>query len=98
VTGTTCALRPKSKDTCDKDGFALQGFWKAEFNPDLIAFTEGGKVAVLEYKGEDRITVDDARYKERLGNDWAALDPRRRYFKMVTEGNMQATLAGVTAL
>jgi len=82
----------------DKDGFSLQGFWKAKFNPDLIAFTRSGKVAVLEYKGEDRVTNEDSRYKERLGDDWAALDPEHRYFKMVTKANMQATLAEVAAL
>ena len=49
-------------------------------------------MAVLEYKGEDRVTNEDSRYKEKLGNDWAALDPEHRYFKMVTRGNMQSTL------
>jgi type III restriction enzyme len=46
-----------------------RGYWKAKFNPDLIAFTHSGKIAVLEYKGEDRVTNEDSRYKERLGND-----------------------------
>jgi type III restriction enzyme len=82
----------------DKDGFFLQGHWKARFNPDLIAFTKSGKIAVLEYKGEDRVTNEDSRYKERLGDDWAALDPDHRYFKMVTRGNMQSTLREVAEL
>ena len=82
----------------DKDGFSLQGYWKAKFNPDLIAFTNSGKIAVLEYKGEDRVTNEDSRYKERLGKDWAALDPERRYFEMVTKGNMQQTLKAVSEL
>ena len=71
---------------------------KARFNPDLIAFTDSGKTAVLEYKGEDRVTNEDSRYKESLGNDWAALDPERRYFKMVTKGNMQSTLKEIEEL
>ena len=33
----------------DKDGFFLQGYWRARFNPDLIAFTKTRKLAVLEY-------------------------------------------------
>jgi len=82
----------------DRDGFSLQGYWKAKFNPDLIAFTRSGTIAVLEYKGEDRVTADDARYKEKLGNDWAILDPERRYFEMVTKGNMQSTLKEVGEL
>ncbi len=36
--------------------------------------------------------------KEWFGNDWAALDPERRYFKMVTRGNMQSTLKEVSEL
>lgn len=82
----------------DKDGFALQGYWRAKFNPDLIAFTKSGKIAVLEYKGEDRVTNEDSRYKERLGNDWAALDPEYRYFRMVTRGNMQSILKEIGEL
>ncbi len=82
----------------DKNGFSLQGYWKAKFNPDLIAFTKSGKVAVLEYKGEDRVTNEDSRYKEQLGKDWAAQDPDHRYFEMVTKGNMQKTLKEVAEL
>jgi len=36
--------------------------------------------------------------KEWLGNDWAALDPERRYFKMVTKSNMQSTLKEIEDL
>jgi hypothetical protein len=57
-----------------------------------------GKIAVLEYQGEDRVTNEDSRYKESLGNDWAALDPERRYFKMVTRGHMLNTLKEVGEL
>ena len=50
----------------------------------------------MKYQVRDRIQESlDAHYmrwKEKLGNDWAALDPERRYFKMVTRGNMQTTL------
>lgn len=53
---------------------------------------------MLEWKGEDRVSNEDSRYKETLGNDWAALDPERRYFKIVTKGNMQATLQEIAAL
>ena len=53
---------------------------------------------MLEYKGEDRVTNEDSRYKEKLGDDWVALDPERRYFKMVTRGNMQNTLREIEEL
>lgn len=82
----------------DKGGFGLQGYRKDKFNPDFIAFTESGSLVVLEYKGEDRVSNDDTQYKERLGNDWAALDESRRYFKVVTKSNMQQTLEEVARL
>jgi type III restriction enzyme len=82
----------------DRGGFALQGYWRAKFNPDFVAFAKSGKIAVLEYKGEDRVTNEDSRYKERLGEDWASLDPEHRYFKMVTRANMQDTLEELTQL
>ena len=55
----------------DKGGFSLQGYWKAKFNPDLIAFTRGDKVAVLEYKGEDRVSNEDIPNTRR---SWAAIE------------------------
>jgi type III restriction enzyme len=82
----------------DRDDFSLQGYWKAKFNPDLITFTKTGKIAVLEYKGEDRVTNEDSRYKESLGDEWASLDPESRYFKMVTRANIQSTLREIEEL
>ncbi len=82
----------------DKDGFALQGYWKARFNPDFIAFTKTGKTAVLEYKGENLVTNEDTKYKDKLGQDWAALDTEGRYFKLVTKANMQSVLKEVADL
>lgn len=47
---------------------------------------------------EARLTNEDSRYKERPGNDWAALDPEHRYFKMVTKANMQSALNEIEEL
>lgn len=82
----------------DKNGFALQGYRRTRFNPDFIAFTGSGRIAVLEYKGEDRESNEDTRYKEGLGDDWAALDPERRYFRVVTKANMQGVLKEIQGL
>ena len=76
----------------------MQGYWKAKFNPDLIAFTEGGKVAALEYKGEDRLSNEDTLYKQALGDDWAALDPENRYFRVVGKSELAQTLGEVARL
>jgi type III restriction enzyme len=45
----------------DPVGKSHQGDWRAKFNPDLIALTKTGRIAVLEYKGEDRVTSEDSR-------------------------------------
>lgn len=82
----------------DKDEFALQGYRRPKFNPDFIAFTNSGRVAVLEYKGEDRLSNEDTLYKEELGNDWAALDPDTRYFGLVGKSDVQDTLRQIARL
>ena len=82
----------------DKGGFSLQGYWKAKFNPDLIAFTDSGKVAALEYKGEDRLSNEDTQYKQILGDEWAALDPGNRYFRVVGKSDVAETLREVSQL
>lgn len=79
----------------DKGEFALQGHRRPKFNPDFIAFTESGKVAVLEWKGADRTSNEDTRHKEALGRDWAALDPENRYFAVVGEENHHEVLREV---
>lgn len=82
----------------DKGEFALQGHRKPKFNPDFIAFTESGKIAVLEWKGGDRVSNEDTRYKQELGDDWAALDPDNRYFRVVDKTDHHEILREVAAL
>jgi type III restriction enzyme len=82
----------------DKGEFALQGYWRAKFNPDFIAFAKSGMIAVLEWKGADRTSNEDTRYKEGLGNDWAALDPDRRYFRVAGESDVHEILKEVAQL
>lgn len=82
----------------DKGGFYLQGYHRQKFNPDLIAFMESGKIAVLEWKGMDRSTDAATTYKQKLGYDWQALDPEGRYFEVVTLDNVQGTLNEISRL
>lgn len=82
----------------DKGEFALQGHRRAKFNPDFIAFTKSGKTVVLEWKGADRTSNEDTRHKDALGNDWAALDPGNRYFKVVGETDHHEILREVANL
>ena len=60
---------------------------------------EVAKVAALEYKGEDRLSNEDTLYKQALGDDWAALDPENRYFRVVIKFDVAETLReGVAAI
>lgn len=65
---------------------------------DEVPFRLLQRVPGSEYEGEDRVTKEDSRYKETLGNDWATLNPEYRYFKMVTKGDAQSTLREIEEL
>lgn len=82
----------------DEGGFFLQGYRKAKFNPDFVAFTESGVVAALEYKGEDRLSNEDTQYKQALGEDWAGLDPGCRYFRVAVKTDVQKVLKELAQL
>jgi type III restriction enzyme len=41
------------------------------FYPDFIVMLNTGRILVVEYKGEDRITTDDTKEKDQLGQLWA---------------------------
>ncbi len=82
----------------DKGEFALQGYRRARFNPDFIAFTKSGRIAVLEWKGGDRVSNEDTRYKQELGADWAALDPENRYFRVVDKTDRHEVLREIADL
>ncbi len=51
----------------DKNDFYIQGWQKFRFNPDFIIKTKSGKYVITEYKGENLLSNDDTKYKEKLG-------------------------------
>ncbi|HMN05068.1 MAG TPA: DEAD/DEAH box helicase family protein [Flavobacteriales bacterium] len=60
-------------------GFSLNGF-KNDHYPDFILLTKGGKVILIETKGDDRDN-SDSRAKARLGRIWQdQAGPDFRYF------------------
>ena len=50
-----------------------------------MAELNDGRLLVVEYKGADRITADDARKKNDIGTVWAAASGGRCLFAMVTD-------------
>ena len=54
------------------------------FYPDFVALLHDGRVMVVEHKGGDRITADDAREKNTLGELWAKRSDGAGMFLMTT--------------
>jgi len=75
-----------------KDPFYIQGWRKGKFYPDFIAVTKKGNIIVLEWKGEDRISNDDTKYKDEIGKIWAKSGKNKLYFYLVYNGNIEKVL------
>jgi len=75
-----------------KDPFYLQGWKKHKFYPDFIANTKKGNILAIEWKGEDRITNEDTKYKEELGKIWTKFGNGKLYFFLVNNKDIDETL------
>ncbi len=56
------------------------------FYPDFVCKLTDGRVLVVEYKGKDRYTADDAEEKRAVGAVWASRSGGRCLFVMPTDG------------
>jgi type III restriction enzyme len=67
-----------------------------KFYPDFVAQLKDGRYLVLEYKGGQYVTADDAREKLAIGALWEARSHGRCIFRMITSpdfGSLDALLA-----
>lgn len=62
-----------------------------KFYPDFILKLTNGKILVIEYKGEDRVTNDDSKEKKKVGEVWEDLNPNVG-FAMVTKDNYKTLI------
>ena len=66
-----------------------RGFWlplaKGRFYPDFVAELVDGRILVVEYKGADRVSADDARAKSEVGALWEKASGGRAVFVMPVE-------------
>jgi hypothetical protein len=81
----------------DRGEFALKSWHPHTFNPDFLARLANGVDILLEYKGADRATDDQTRWKEELGAVWELLDAEKRYFRIVTKANLETVIAELKA-
>lgn len=65
------------------------------FYPDFVCQLHDGRVLVLEYKGGNLSTGDDAREKKRLGELWAEKSGGRGVFAMPVDGDYSEILKQV---
>lgn len=50
------------------------------FYPDFVALLQDGRIFVIEYKGEDRVSTDDTKEKRNIGELWAAKSENKGVF------------------
>ena len=53
------------------------------FYPDFVCLLNDGRILAVEYKGEDRVTADDAREKDLIGQLWADRSEGKGVFIMI---------------
>lgn len=80
------------------DPFYIQGWKKGKFYPDFIVSTKKGNIVALEWKGEDRISNDDTKYKEKIGDLWASFGKGKLHFFLVHNGNREEVLTKLKGL
>ncbi len=66
-----------------------------KFYPDFVVLLKDGRVLVVEYKGEDRLTNLDTREKEAIGKLWAARSGGRCVFRLVSADDYEGQLRAV---
>ncbi|MEI8339481.1 MAG: DEAD/DEAH box helicase family protein [bacterium] len=80
------------------DPFYLQGYKRGKFYPDFVAVTKKGNIIALEWKGEDRVSNDDTKYKEEIAKDWEKLGKGKLHFFLVYNGNVDEILIKLKTL
>ncbi len=81
-----------------KDPFYLQGWMRNKFYPDFVALTNSGNILALEWKGEDRVSNEDTKYKEEIAKVWENLGKGKLHFFLVQNKNVEDVLTKIKNL
>jgi len=76
----------------EKQDFYIQGWKKGKFYPDFIALTKKGTILALEWKGADRKTNEDTKYKEQIAKEWEKQGKGKLVFFLATTTNIEEVL------
>lgn len=82
----------------EKEDLSLQGWRQGKFYADFIVKTNSGSYILVEYKGEDRISNDDTKYKVELGEYWQSLTDNTHKFYLATKKNNESIIKEISAL
>ncbi len=82
----------------EKEDFYLQGWRSGKFYPDFVIKTKIGKYILVEYKGEDRLTNEDTKYKVELGKLWEKLNGDSGRFYLVGRIGIDSALNAIAIL
>ncbi len=74
------------------DPFYIQGWKKGKFYPDFVAVTKKGVLIAIEWKGGDRVSNEDTKYKMEIGEVWEKLDHTKLRFFIVHKENEEQVL------
>lgn len=81
-----------------KDPFYIQGWQKNKFYPDFVVLTNKGNILALEWKGEDRVSNEDTKYKEEIAKVWEKLGEDNLHFFLVYNKNIEEVLKNIRRL
>ncbi len=81
-----------------KDPFYIQGWQPNKFYPDFVAVTKKGNLLALEWKGGDRVSNEDTKYKVEIAQFWEKLGKGKLYFFLVHMGNIEEVLNKIKEL
>ena len=80
------------------DPFYIQGWKRGKFYADFVVVTKKGNILALEWKGGDRVSNEDTKYKEDIAKEWEKLGKGKLHFFLVHTGNVDEVLLKVKLL
>lgn len=79
-------------------GFGIQGWKRNKVYPDFIVKTKGGTIFLVEYKGKQLATGEDAEYKKTLGEKWAELSGGKCHFALIERKDIDKLVGKIAKL
>jgi type III restriction enzyme len=66
--------------------------------PDFGVMTKKGNIVAFEWRGGDRVSNEDTKYEEEIGNLWASFGKGKLHFSLVHNDNVEDVLTKLKGL